>query len=361
MADSTNNNVFDIDTDSIDATSLATDAFGATTTAGAEQAGSDVFASVNLTNMTPVDYNASTLATADVASYVPYEATGVDYNVANNQTAQGQLEGIIAANSPLMQQAENRALRQMNDRGLLNSSIAQQAGQAALYDYALPIAQTDADIYSRAAMFNADTANRMELANQAAKNRAYEFGAAMQQEGGLANMAALNDASQFNLGLKTDFYKYIFGEGLDFEMFNAEKRQEVNLAAAKEANATTRQLIENSFKARVAEADAQTKLKLQEIDSVTKAELASVESDYKQLMQSTSSASDLYQQTMANIASYTDNPDLDAVALETIINREVDTLRTGLILIDAFNPVVTDITQLLDFTGISTEDTATET
>lgn len=54
MADSTNNNVFDIDTDSIDATSLATDAFGATTTAGAEQAGSDVFASVNLTNMTPL-------------------------------------------------------------------------------------------------------------------------------------------------------------------------------------------------------------------------------------------------------------------------------------------------------------------
>ena len=84
-----------------------------------------------------------------------------------------------------MQQAENRAMRKMNERGLLNSSMAVGAGQAALYDYAAPIAQTDAGIYADAAAMNTETKNRMELSNQAAKNRAYEFGAAMSQEGGL--------------------------------------------------------------------------------------------------------------------------------------------------------------------------------
>ena len=349
--DSTNNNPFDIDAD-VDTDLLAGEAFDATTTAGAETADTSFFGDAVTAETQPTAYTASTIDTT--GSYTPATVTGVDYNVANNQTTQGQLKGLIDAESPLLQQAENRALRQMHDRGLLNSSIAQQAGQAALYDYAVPIAQADANIYANAAAMNVETANTMALANQAAKNRALEFGQAMQQEGGLANMAALNNASEFNLGLKQDFYKFLISEGIDMSKFNATQKQEVNMQAAQEANTLTRQLIDNAFDARIASADAQTKLSLQQIDATTRTTLATLESNYKQLMQSTSSASDLYQQSLANIANYSDNPDLSAAALDAAIDREVQSLRTGLIMIDAFNPVIENIADLLDFTGITT-------
>jgi hypothetical protein len=54
----------------------------------------------------------------------------------------------------------------MNTRGLLNSSLAVGAGQSALYDAALPIAQQDAQTFTQAG-----------LSNQQARNTADQFNA----------------------------------------------------------------------------------------------------------------------------------------------------------------------------------------
>lgn len=89
------------------------------------------------------------------------------WNVAPNQTVQSQLEQVIAADSPLMQQARTRALQQANQRGLLNSSMAVTAGQSAVLDAATPIAQQDASTYSDAARFNADATNTFGRDNNA--------------------------------------------------------------------------------------------------------------------------------------------------------------------------------------------------
>lgn len=72
-----------------------------------------------------------------------YEAEKPEVNEGKD-TVQGQIEGIIAKNSPLMQQARTRAKQAQNQKGTLNSSMAIQAGQAAVYEAALPIAQQDA-------------------------------------------------------------------------------------------------------------------------------------------------------------------------------------------------------------------------
>lgn len=92
-------------------------------------------------------------------------ATG--WNVAPNQTVQSQLEQVIAADSPLMQQARMRALQQANQRGVLNSSMTVTAGNAAVLDAASAIAQQDASTYSDAARFNADAANTYGRDNNA--------------------------------------------------------------------------------------------------------------------------------------------------------------------------------------------------
>lgn len=51
---------------------------------------------------------------------------------------------IAGTDSPLMQQARGRAMQQMNERGLINSSLGIQAGQEAVLDRATDIAKADA-------------------------------------------------------------------------------------------------------------------------------------------------------------------------------------------------------------------------
>ena len=80
-------------------------------------------------------------------------------------TVQGQLVNVLDAGGPLMDRATTRANQQMNARGLLNSSIAVGAGQSALYDAALPIAQQDAQTKAAAGQFNANASNTANLTN----------------------------------------------------------------------------------------------------------------------------------------------------------------------------------------------------
>lgn len=114
---------------------------------------------------------------APVDGQVGYEARQLanptKWNVDDNQTVAGQVRNLIAENSPLQQLAETRAKQQMNQSGLMNSSMAVQAGQAAMYDAALPIAQADAGTYGRAAAYNADTENQFAGKNVDASNTAY--------------------------------------------------------------------------------------------------------------------------------------------------------------------------------------------
>lgn len=88
------------------------------------------------------------------------------------ETSAGQLDSILAKDSPLMQRARTQALQDMNARGLVNSSMSQGAAVAAMIDRATPIAQQDAQLYS----------NRAE-----------------------ANMRAVNDAGMFNAGEQNKF------------------------------------------------------------------------------------------------------------------------------------------------------------
>ncbi len=55
-----------------------------------------------------------------------------------------QLEKVTNTDSPLLTQARTRGAQVANRRGLLNSSLGVQAGEAALFDVALPIASQQA-------------------------------------------------------------------------------------------------------------------------------------------------------------------------------------------------------------------------
>ncbi len=98
------------------------------------------------------------------------------WQITPEQTVQGQINKVIAADSPLMQQARTAGLQQANARGLLNSGMAIGNAQGEVFKSALPIATSDADVNARAAGYNADEANKFRLTNQAAANQAAQFG-----------------------------------------------------------------------------------------------------------------------------------------------------------------------------------------
>jgi hypothetical protein len=229
---------------------------------------------------------------ATTATYNPATYDPSLWNIDGKQTVNGQLQGILAGNSPLLQQAETRALQQANAKGLVNSSMAVTAGQSALYDAALPIAQSDANLYASAAQTNANAQNSAGQFNASALNNAGQF-----------NASAQNNTSQFNA--------------------SAQNTAENNAAGAT-----------NSF----------LQIQMQEEN---KLRLADIEASYKTLMQTNASAGELYQQSVKNITDLITNPDLDAEAKDAAITQQLGYLKDGMEMFGAINNL--NLTSLLNF------------
>lgn len=84
-------------------------------------------------------------------------------NVGDDELVRNQLTGLLDENGQYIQQARNQAAQAANARGLMNSSLAAGAGQAAAIQAGLPIAQQDAATYARTHGANMDAENQYLL------------------------------------------------------------------------------------------------------------------------------------------------------------------------------------------------------
>ena len=107
------------------------------------------------------------------------------WSVSPDMTVQSQLRSVMDTNNPLMQQARTQGLQIANERGLLNSSIAESGAMDSMYKAALPIAVADAATYAKSASENAGNATNITNNNTSAATS-------------IANTAANNDTSRFN-------------------------------------------------------------------------------------------------------------------------------------------------------------------
>lgn len=112
-----------------------------------------------------------------------------------DMTVAGQVKNIIADNSPLMQQAETKAKQEMAPRGLMNSSLAIGAGQQAVLNAALPIAQQDAQTFTTAARENTSAKNTFQTQENTFK-----------QQNNLANLDNQMKAALTNADSQTKAY-----------------------------------------------------------------------------------------------------------------------------------------------------------
>lgn len=139
----------------------------------------------------------ATTQTAPATGIVAQQlAAPTPWTVTNDQTVEGRINNIIKAGSPLMEQAKTRSMEAMNARGLSNSSMAITAGESALYDAALPIAQADAATAAKAAGYNVDQGNQFAVRNAEFEN---QFRLADKQAQGERDLALINRETQVQL------------------------------------------------------------------------------------------------------------------------------------------------------------------
>jgi hypothetical protein len=318
------------------------------------------------------------------------------WDVDDRSTVQGQVRNIVDENGPLSQRATTRATQEANRRGLANSSMAVTAGQAALYDAALPIAQQDANTFAQSGQynagarnerdqFNAGTQTQVNLTNAGERNQAAAFTADAANKGSMFNaenatknsqfnvdkalqagivnqeqankMAALNAeminrASEFNITTDAQMQQFNIDAALKAGVINQEqanKMAQFNTASMNDAakfgadaantasqfnaaEANKLSMFQANLNADIAKFNASESNDLMALgmDSETKRGLAEIEANYKTLMQTSASGSELYKQSIASMAAILQNNDMDEAAKKTAIENLTSVLNASL-------------------------------
>ncbi len=186
-------------------------------------------------NVSPTSYQANQVDLNDVKQYDAanadsegYEAA--QYQVGDNDLVSNQLTGLLDRDSAYMRQARADGMRVAAQRGLLNTSMAGEAAQAAAIRAGLPIAQADANTNWQTGLTNTNASNRsrefgagasntaelsnagfdnaalsqytnsfnnQQAVNQSAENQQLQFGANAANAAATTNANAANTASQF--------------------------------------------------------------------------------------------------------------------------------------------------------------------
>lgn len=260
----------------------------------------------------------ATQAQATAPTAVGYKPN--EFTVKPEATVANQLDAVTKADSPLLQQAKRRAelkLNQaMNERGMLNSSLAlgaaTEAAESALYDKALPIAQADAQMYGNASFKTTDAQNAALYAKMQADNAASMRNAELQTNVSLANADARTKADAATAGTANQF-----------KQTDMETSRALQLADKEYQRAMATATLDANTRINIANMDNNTRINLANIDRNTRVELAAIENNYRQLLQLNQDAATMYNQVSTNIANIassnlSENAKLDAT--QTQIN-----------------------------------------
>lgn len=121
-----------------------------------------------------------------------------------DDSVSGRLKGLLASGGPLMKQAETFGLQQANKRGLLNSSLATEAAQGAIYDRLVPIASQEAKQVADKNLTSMDIGSKEKIAGMnIASNDREKAAAATTQMAGIYGNAFSNVAQNTNIPAET--------------------------------------------------------------------------------------------------------------------------------------------------------------
>lgn len=272
--------------------------------------------SATATNATSTGYTAA----QDTAAQAQAAQAGLATNtVDSDQTVAGQLSGIISDNSPLLQQARATAQQQANSRGLLNSSMADSGAEAAVLATALPIAQQDASTNFTNATNTAQATNQNSQFNASNTQQTSLANASNQQQTGLSNQAATNTASQFTSNASNAASSQ-----------NAQQATAVSQSNAAAANTASIDAMSANVQTYIDAQDNADKVQLQAMDDNNKTQLANIQAQYQELMQSSQTASSMYNSIVGNITTITTDTTMTPQAKQDAVNQQISMLQSGM-------------------------------
>jgi len=261
------------------------------------------------------------LATANAVGYDPEKRT-VD---AAKETVSGQLDTLLKSGSPYLERAKAGAMGTANKRGLLNSSIAAGAGEAAAIDASLPIANADANVYG--------TASRD---NQQAGNTALQFGAGATNTSNLASADAQNKSALTN---------QIAGNERTLQELRGTQAKE--LAGMDAASQKELQGMRGTQAVDIENIKAENQLALQELKGGQAESIVGIENEYKNLLQTNTLASGIYSNLLAAMTTVANSSTMDTAAKQQAVTNMQAWLQGGLGLIGGISGL--DLQSLLDF------------
>lgn len=302
----------------------------ASTSSLPQQSTPTVTAPTTANNVSQVDTNAldpskaALNAQAAGTGYTSTDASAATQNVDSNQTVQGQLTGIIDANSPLMQRAVAGANAASAGKGLINSSMAVGAAQGALYDAATPIATSDASTYASAAKTNADNQTSVNTFNAGQTNAAAASTAAAQNAANLQNSSQTNQLqSQLQQEQAAAAAQNASAQN-DANKTDAANSMQAMLANQSASVTQQAQAYDAALKIAMDNADNAGKVQLAAMDSSTKQALQNIQGQYQLATQANSSMAQTYSQLLSGIATIMGNSNLDANAMQNGVNQLIN-------------------------------------
>lgn len=291
--------------------------------------------------------------TASTVGAVGYNAQNVNapdpMKVESNQTVQGQLEGILASNSPLLQHAYNQAMVGMNDRGLVNSSTAIGAAQNAVYANAVPIATTDAGTYQNTALANFNAATQNAQLNASATNQASQFNAGAQNTAGLQNASFKNSAAQFGTNAQNQSNLQAAQLASNESIAAANRASQESIAAANNATALQQTKLTTGTQMAVAQLSADTQIQVANLNSQTQKDISEAHDANSVLISNSTAATTMFNQYITNVGNIDANPNMDEAAKEKAIKTQTDIFNGAVKGLTAASPGVPDVSSVLDF------------
>ncbi len=250
--------------------------------------------------------------------------------VDTKSTVSGQMDGLLKQSSSYMNLARQQGARQAAGRGLLNTSLAAGASMASATQAALPIAQQDASTNFQNQRDNDTrifTANQQNAQSQNTANLAvFDSDSKLHSSQVLNNQQfghqqGLNQ-QQNDLTKQQDAWRYTQQQGLN--------QQQSDLTKQQDAWRYDQQKGLNSQQ-------AQLEQQLQTLKGQQSVDLAMIESNYKNLLQTSASAQEMWKEYNNSINELVKNKDLTSTHIKSSVQVQKDSLEAGLALLSAIS------------------------
>ena len=231
----------------------------------------------------------------------------------------GRVSALTNSASPLMETARTKAKQYSASRGLLNSTLAGQAGEQAVIETATPIANADAGLYQQQSLTNQTARNNALTQNANNALTAGAQGSQMDVSQDQASKSLMEQARQFGVTSGQN-QQQIDARNTQFDKTLTEQGRQFDTTRTDNASMFDRELGE---KARQFGLTQNQQMGLAQMDVDSKAALAKTERDYKTEIQSSANIANAWGTLMQGIAAIQTDPTLDGDTKKTLIENNL--------------------------------------